>query len=319
MRALACPIGGPLSLETAPVPAPGEGEILIAVEAAGVNRPDLLQRAGLYPAPVGANARLGLEVAGRVVAVGAGVTRWREGDAVAALMNGGGYAEFATVPAGQALPWPTGLSAMEAASLPEAVFTVWANVFESGALKPGETFLVHGGASGIGVTAIQMAKAHGARVIATAGDAEKIALCQRLGAELAINYKTDDFEEGVRAFGGADVILDMVGGAYVQKNLNILKDQGRLVQIAFLQGARAELDLMRIMLKRLTVTGSTLRARPNAEKARLAAALEAVAWPWAGDGRLKAVIDQVVPFERAEDAHQRMISGAHAGKIMLVP
>jgi putative PIG3 family NAD(P)H quinone oxidoreductase len=252
-----------------------------------------------------------------VAAVGDGVSRWKTGDRVTALLAGGGYAAYAVAHAGAALPIPAGLSDEEAAGLPEAVFTVWANVFESGALKPGERLLVHGGASGIGTTAIQMAVAHGAEVYATAGDDAKTALCRDLGARQAINYRTEDFESVLRGVGGVDVILDMVGGPYIQKNIDILRDHGRLVMIAFLQGPTAQLNLMRLMLKRLTVTGSTLRARPVEEKARIAAAVEAHVWPWLASGKLKPVVDHVFPLAEAEAAHARMTASAHAGKMIL--
>ncbi|MBI1188798.1 MAG: zinc-binding dehydrogenase [Alphaproteobacteria bacterium] len=317
MRAVAHAPGAPLTLTELPRPAPGGGEILIRVRAAGVNRPDLIQRAGLYPPPPGAPDTLGLEVAGEVAAIGAGVARWKPGDRVCALLGGGGYAEYAMAHEGSVLPMPQTLSFTEAAALPETVFTVWANVFESGALKSGEAFLVHGGASGIGTTAIQMAHAAGATVYATAGDAEKTALCERLGARRAINYKTEDFEAVLKEAGGVDVILDMVGAPYLQKNLNILNDRGRLVYIAFLQGSKGEVDLMRIMLKRLAITGSTLRARPLAEKARLAREVEAHVWPWIAEGKLKPAIDSTFPLVDAEAAHARMQAGTHAGKIVL--
>lgn len=307
----------PLSLVTDDVPKLGDHEILIRVEAAGVNRPDLTQRAGLYPPPTGASQILGLEVAGEVVEAGHGVSRWHVGDKVCALLAGGGYAEYATAHEGSALPIPAGLSIIEAAALPETVFTVWANVFESGALTQGDTLLVHGGASGIGTTAIQMAKTFGARVLATAGDAGKVKLCEKLGAERCINYRTEDWEAVVRELGGADVVLDMVGGPYIQKNLDVLNEQGRLVQIAFLQGPTAQLNLMRLMLKRLTLTGSTLRARSVEEKARIAAAVERNVWPWIAAGRVKPVIDSTFPLGEAEQAHARLQSGAHAGKIVL--
>lgn len=307
----------PLSLVTDDVPKPGDHEVLIRIEAAGVNRPDLTQRAGLYPPPPGASQILGLEVAGEVVEAGHGVNRWHVGDKVCALLAGGGYAEYATAHEGAALPIPSGLSMVEAAALPETVFTVWANVFEGGGLKQSDTFLVHGGASGIGTTAIQMAKAYGARVIATAGDAAKIKLCEKLGAERCINYRTEDWESVVRDLGGADVVLDMVGGSYVQKNLDILKDQGRLVMIAFLQGPTAQVNLMRLMLKRLTLTGSTLRSRSVEEKARIAREVERQVWPWISAGRVKPVIDSTFPLAEAEQAHARLQGGAHAGKIVL--
>lgn len=317
MPAIAHDGANPLRLIDLPTPSPGPGAVLIKVAAAGVNRPDLIQRSGAYPPPPGAPNTMGLEVSGTIVALGEGVKRWRVGDTVCALLPGGGYAGYALAPEGSCLPIPAGVSLIEAAALPETVFTVWANVFEAGALKPGEAFLVHGGASGIGTTAIQMAAAHGAVVYATAGDAEKTALCQRLGARRAINYKTEDFEALVSADGGADVILDMVGAPYLQKNLNILKAQGRLVYIAFLQGARGEIDLMRVMLKRLTITGSTLRARPEAEKARIAAAVEAHVWPWVAAGTVRPVIDSTFPLADAEAAQARMQAGSHAGKIVL--
>jgi putative PIG3 family NAD(P)H quinone oxidoreductase len=307
----------PLSLATDDVPKPGAHEILIRVEAAGVNRPDLMQRAGLYPPPPGAPPTLGLEAAGEIVEIGHGVSRWHVGDKVTALLAGGGYAEYAIAHEGSALPIPSGLSLVEAAALPETVMTVWANVFESGALKQGETLLVHGGASGIGTTAIQMAKAYGARVVATAGDAAKVKLCEKLGAERCINYRSEDWETIVRDMGGADVVLDMVGGPYIQKNLDILNDQGRLVIIAFLQGPTAQLNMMRLMLKRLTLTGSTLRSRSVEEKARIARQVERHVWPWIEAGRVKPVIDSSFPLAEAEQAHARLQSGAHAGKIVL--
>ncbi len=308
----------PLSLAVVARPEPGPGEILIQVAAAGINRPDLMQRAGLYPPPPGAPETLGLEVAGEVAAVGAGVSRWKEGDAVCALLAGGGYATFAIAHEGSALPIPAGLSMIEAAALPETVLTVWANVFEAGALKPNETLLVHGGASGIGTTAIQVAKAHGSRVFATAGDDAKCRLCEKLGATRTINYRSEDFEDAVRDAGGADVVLDMVGGPYVQKNLDLLKDGGRCVMIAFLQGPQAQLNLVRMMLKRLTLTGSTLRSRSKEEKARLAREVERVVWPWIEAGKVKPVIDSTFPLADAEAAHLRLQSGKHAGKIVLI-
>jgi putative PIG3 family NAD(P)H quinone oxidoreductase len=319
MRAVAHSVGEPLRVGTMPTPTPGPGEILIKVAAAGVNRPDLMQRAGLYPPPPGAPATMGLEAAGTVAATGPGVSRWKIGDAVTALLAGGGYADYALAPEGSALPIPKEISPEAAAGLPETVFTVWANVFEAGALKPGERFLVHGGASGIGTAAIQMAVAHGATAYATAGDAGKVALCEQLGATRAINYRTEDFESVLRGAGGADVILDMVGGPYMQKNIDVMNDGGRLVMIAFLQGPTAQLNLMRLLLKRLTLTGSTLRSRPVAEKARIAAAVETHVWPWIAAGKVKTVIDAVFPLAEAEAAHARMTAGAHAGKIILTP
>ena len=308
----------PLHIAVVARPEPGPHEVLIRVAAAGVNRPDLVQRAGLYPPPPGAPETLGLEVSGTIEAVGANVARWREGDHVVALLPGGGYATYAIAHEGSVLPAPKGVSLVDAAGLPETVFTVWANVFESGALKPGETLLIHGGASGIGTTAIQMAKAFGARVFATAGDAEKVALCERLGAERGINYRTEDFEEIVREAGGADVVLDMVGGPYVQKNINIMNEGGRIVMIAFLKGPTAEVNLMRLMLKRITLTGSTLRSRSNEEKARIATNVHNCVWPWIEAGKVKPVIDSTFPLDQAEQAHERLQSGAHAGKVILV-
>jgi len=321
-RAITAPQpGGPeaLALERRKITAPGAEEVRIRVAAAGVNKPDTFQRMGFYPPPKGASDVLGLEVSGTIEAVGSGVTRWKIGDEVCALLPGGGYAEMAIAHQGSVLPKPAGVSLRDAAGLPETVFTVWANVFEAGALEPGETLLVHGGAGGIGTTAIQMAAAHGARVIATAGSDEKCTLCRELGAEIAVNYRDADFVEAVTAAGGADVILDMVGGDYADRNLQCLKAGGRLVQIAFLKGSRVEIDMMRIMLKRLTVTGSTLRARPLKEKARLAAAVEKTVWPWIEAGKIRVVADAVFSLEEASKAHALIDSSGHAGKILLVP
>lgn len=297
-----------------PVPTPGPGQILIAVSAAGVNRPDLLQRQGAYPPPPGAPATLGLEVAGRVI-TGAG--RWREGDEVCALLGGGGYAQYAVCDARHALPIPKGLDHVQAAALPETVFTVWANVFEHGILKSGETLLVHGATSGIGVAAIQMAKAAEARVIATGRGAAKAADALALGADIAIDTTAQDFAEVVRAAGGADVILDMVAGSYFAKNLDALNAGGRLVHIAALGGGVVELPIFKIMQKRLTITGSTLRPRDADEKARLAAAIEAVVWPWVASGAVRPVIDRVFPLDEAAAAHAWLEGGAHVGKVML--
>ena len=301
------------------VPAPGPGEVLIRVRAAGVNRPDLLQRRGLYPPPPGAPETLGLEVAGEVVALGEGAARWREGDRVTALLGGGGYAEFAVVDARHALPVPTGLELEEAAALPETVFTVWANVFEHGALRPGETLLVHAGTSGIGTTAIQMAKAARARVIATSRGADKAAAALELGADISINVEAEDFVEVVEAEGGADVVLDMVAGDYAPRNLRVMKPGGRLVHIAFLGGHKVELDLRPIMMKRLTVTGSTLRGRPADEKARLAAAIEETVWPWIENRWVRPVVEAAFPLAQAAAAHARLEEGRHVGKIVLTP
>lgn len=311
--------GGPdvLACVERPRPVPGPGEVLIRNTACGVNRPDQIERLGFYPAPPGAPEGLGLEVSGHVAELGEGVTGLDVGEAVVALVAGGGYSEFVVAPEGSVLPAPEGLDLVDAAGLPETVFTVWANVFEIGALSPDETFLVHGGTSGIGTTAIQMAKAHGARVIATAGTPEKVELCRKLGADIAINYREEDFEAVVTEAGGADVILDMVGGPYVQKNINCARAGARLVSIAFLQGSRCELDLMRVMLKRITLTGSTLRARPVAEKARLAAAIKDTVWPWIEAGKVRPLIDSRFALTEAVSAHERLDSGEHSGKILL--
>lgn len=315
------PPGGPdaLAVETRPVTSPGAGEILIRTAACGVNRPDQIERLGFYPAPPGAPAGLGLEVSGHVEAVGPDVTGFSKGDAVCALVAGGGYSDYAVAPAGSALPCPDGTDLPDAAGLPETVFTVWANVFEIGKLLRGETLLVHGGTSGIGTTAIQMAKAAGARVIATAGTDEKCTLCRELGADIAVNYRTEDFEAVAREAGGVDVLLDMVGGAYVQKNINIMNTGGRIVSIAFLGGSRAEVDFMRVMLKRLTLTGSTLRARPNAEKARIAAAVRETVWPWIEQGLVRVVVDSRFALDDVRSAHERLDAGGHSGKILLIP
>jgi len=318
MRAIAPPQKGEaLSLIEMLRPVPGPGQILIRVRAAGVNRPDLIQRSGFYPPPAGASAVLGLEVAGEVADLGAGVTRWRTGDAVCALLQGGGYAEYAVAQEGSVLPKPAALDFAEAACLPETIFTVWANVFESGALKDGERLLIHGGASGIGTTAIQMAKAWGADVFATAGAPEKVALCEQLGAK-GINYRTQDFAQIIKDAGGVDVVLDMVGAPYFAKNLDVLRQFGRLVYIAFLEGSTIEGDLMRVMLKRLTITGSTMRSRPDSEKARLAGAIERNVWPLIAKGAFTPVIDTRFPLADAEAALTRMQNGAHRGKIVLL-
>ncbi len=297
-----------------PTPAPGEGQILIAVHAAGVNRPDIIQRLGFYPAPPGAPATMGLEVAG-TVAVGAG--RWREGDRVCALLGGGGYAQFAVCDARHALPIPGDLDFTQAASLPETVFTVYANVFEHGSLKAGETLLVHGATSGIGVAAIQMGKAAGARVIATARGKDKAAEALTLGADIAVDASSEDFEAVVRANGGVDVILDMVAGPYFPKNLEALNVGGRLVHIATLAGGTVELPIMKLMQKRLVITGSTLRPRDAGEKARLTAEVERVVWPWVASGAVKPIVDKVFPLAEAAAAHAYLEAGAHVGKVML--
>lgn len=300
-----------------PLPRPGPGQILVRVAWAGVNRPDALQRAGSYAPPPTASPLPGLEAAGHVAAVGEGVTRWREGDAVTALLPGGGYAEYVVTPAAHALPIPEGMGLREAACLPETFFTVWTNVFERGGLKGGERFLVHGGSSGIGTTAIQLARAFGARVFATAGSEAKCAACTGLGAERAINYREQDFVEVLRAEGGADLILDMVGGSYLPRNVKALADDGRLVQIAFLTGPKVELNFAEVMVRRLTITGSTLRPRTDLAKARIAAALEERVWPLLAAGRVAPVMDSEFPLDQAAEAHRRLEGADHIGKVVL--
>ncbi len=300
-----------------PVPEPRHGEILIKVAYAGVNRPDALQRAGSYAPPPGASDLPGLEASGTVAAVGPGVTEWAVGDAVCALLPGGGYAEFATTPAAHALPVPEGMGMREAACLPETFFTVWTNVFMRGGLKAGERFLVHGGSSGIGTTAIQLASLFGARVFATAGSPEKCHACEGLGAERAINYKAEDFVEVLRAEGGANLILDMVGGGYIPRNVRALADDGRLVQIAFLSGPKAELNFAHVMTRRLTITGSTLRPQSDAAKAEIAEGLRAHVWPHLAAGRVAPVMDSEYPLDKASEAHARMETSQHIGKIVL--
>ncbi len=315
--------GGPpevLKLAAAPTPGPGDGEVLIRVAFAGVNRPDILQRSGRYPPPPGASPLIGLEVSGEIVALGAGVTAWRVGDRVCALTNGGGYAQYAVAPAGQVLPIPAGLSLEQAAALPETFFTVWSNVFERGRLRAGESLLVHGGSSGIGVTAIQMARARGATVYATAGSAEKVRACVALGASAAINYRSDDFVAEIArltAGRGVDVVLDMVGGDYIGRNLRCLAFDGRLVQIAFLQGSKAEVDWLALMVRRLTFTGSTLRPQSAAQKAAIADALLREIWPLVAGGAIAAQIFRVFDFAQAAAAHALMESSQHIGKILL--
>lgn len=310
-----------LRLTRRPVPKPGDGELLVRIAAAGINRPDILQREGNYAPPPGASDILGLELSGEVVAKGWGDTGpWRIGDKLCALVAGGGYAQFCNVPAPQCLPVPKGLDPIEAAAMPETFFTVWTNVFERAALKPGETILIHGGSSGIGTTAIQLAHVHGAKVIATAGGAEKVAACRALGADRAIDYKAEDFVAAMKDYTGgrgADVILDMVGGDYIPRNLKCLALEGRLVQIAFLQGSKVELDLLQLMLKRQTVTGSTLRARSVAEKGAIARQLQDRVWPWVEAGRVKPVIHRSFPLAAAADAHRLLEAGRHIGKIVL--
>ena len=302
------------------MPEVGAGEVLVRVACAGVNRPDVLQRQGLYPAPRGASPHLGLEVAGKVAALGQGVAEFAVGDRVCALVDGGGYAEYVTVPVGQVLPVPAGLSMVQAAALPETFLTVWANVFERGRLQAGETLLVHGGTSGIGTTAIQLARAAGARVLCTVGTPEKAEAALKLGADAAIDYRRRDFAVEVKRLTeghGVDVILDIVGGPYIERNLRSLAVDGRLVQIAFLQTSKVEVDWMPLMLKRLTFTGSTLRARPAAEKERLCQALLEHVWPLLAEGRVQPVIDRVYPLADAAQAHHRMESSEHIGKLVL--
>jgi putative PIG3 family NAD(P)H quinone oxidoreductase len=309
-----------LRLVEARTPELKDGEVLITVRAAGVNRPDLLQRQGHYPPPPGASPILGMEVAGEIAKVAPGVTGWREGDRVCALVSGGGYAEYAAAPAPQCLPIPANLDFIQAAAVPETFFTVWANVFELGKLSKGHSFLVHGGSSGIGTTAIQLAHAFGARVFATAGSAVKCDACRALGAEETMNYKETDFVQAIqsRTEGrGVDLILDMVGGSYTPRNLSLLAFMGRLVQIAFLDNSVVELDLRAIMVRRLTITGSTLRPRTVEEKGAIAAELRANVWPLLESGAVKPVIDRVFPLTEAAEAHRYMESGSHIGKIVL--
>jgi NADPH2:quinone reductase len=304
-----------------PVPSPGPGEVLIKVKAAGVNRPDLMQRQGLYAPPPGASDIPGMEVAGDVVAVGSGVGDWRVGDEVCALLSGGGYAEFCVAPAPQCLPVPKGLDAIQAAALPETVFTVWTNVFDRGRLHAGETLLVHGGSSGIGTIAIQMGRAFGARVFATAGSPEKCAACERLGAERAVDYKKEDFVAVLReatAGRGVDVVLDIVAGDYAPRNIELLAVEGRLVQIALQRGSRVELDLRLVLQRRLTLTGSTLRPRTVEEKGAIARSVEMDVWPLIEAGRIRPVIHATVPLAEAALAHHVLETGAHIGKVVLV-
>ncbi|MGL4811077.1 MAG: NAD(P)H-quinone oxidoreductase [Beijerinckiaceae bacterium] len=314
--------GGPevVQIETAPVPQPGPDQVLIAVEAAGINRPDCIQRSGKYPPPPGATAIPGLEVAGTVVALGAGTDMSLMGAKVCALLVSGGYAEFAVADAALCLPIPQPLSMLEAGGVPETYFTVYDNVFTRGQLKRGETILIHGGSSGIGSTAIQLAKHAGSTVYTTVGSDEKAAFCRTLGADHVINYRTDDFADivrGLTAKRGVDVILDMVGGAYIPKNVASLALDGRLVQIAFLQGSKAELDFTAMMVKRLTLTGSTLRPRSVAQKAVIATKLRSEVWPLLDSGTVKPIVHKVFPLAQAREAHALMESSAHLGKIML--
>ncbi|MDO8881491.1 MAG: NAD(P)H-quinone oxidoreductase [Pseudotabrizicola sp.] len=311
--------GGPEVLKpaTMPVPVPSHGQIVIRVAYAGVNRPDALQRAGLYAPPANASPLPGLEASGTVVALGPNVIRWSIGDKVCALLPGGGYAEYVTTHESHALPVPPGMGMKEAACLPETCFTVWSNVVMRGGLRGGERFLVHGGASGIGTTAIQIARSLGARVFTTAGTDDKARACEALGAERAFNYKTEDWATEVKAAGGADLILDMVGGPYLPRNIRTLADDGRLVQIAFLQGPKIELNFAEMMMRRLTITGSTLRPQSDAAKARIAREVETHVWPMIAAGHFAPVMDSEFPLEQAADAHTRMESSGHTGKIVL--
>ncbi len=304
-----------------PMPQPGNGEILVKVAAAGVNRPDVMQRRGLYPPPPGVTDIPGLEIAGSIAACGNGVTRWKVGDEIAALVSGGGYAQYCVAHETHALPIPAGLTSTDAAAVPETFFTVWHNVFERGGLKAGETFLVHGGSSGIGTTAIQLAKAFGARVITTAGTAEKCEACRQLGADVAVNYKSEDFVAATKAAtggAGANLILDMVGGDYIERNYEAAAVEGRIVQIGFQGSPRATVDFRRILLKRLHHTGSTLRSRAVPDKAAIARAVEHNVWPLISAGKVRPVMDQAFAFAEAAAAHARMESSAHIGKIVLV-
>jgi NADPH:quinone reductase len=314
--------GGPdvLRVGERPTPAPGPGEVLIKVAAAGVNRPDIIQRYGKYPPPPGASDILGLEVAGHVAARGEGVVQWLEGDAVCALVSGGGYADYCLAPQAQCIRPPASLSLVEAAAVPETFFTVWTNVFDRGRLQRGERMLVHGGSSGIGTTAIQLGRAFGAHVFATAGSEHKCDACRGLGAELAVNYRTTDWVRAVRdatSGAGVELVLDMVGGDYMARNLEVLAVEGRLVQIAFLKSSKVELDLMQVMRRRLTITGSTLRPRTPEEKGAIARQLAEHVWPLLEDGSVKPVIYAEFPLERAADAHRMMEEGQHIGKIVL--
>lgn len=311
--------GGPEVLKPVErdIPKPGHSDVLLKIAYAGVNRPDALQRAGLYAPPPEASDLPGLEASGEVVALGEGVSGISVGDKVCALLPGGGYAEYATTPAAHCLPVPEGMGMKEAACLPETFFTVWSNVFQRGGLKAGEKFLVHGGSSGIGTTAIQLASHFGARVFTTAGNADKCRICEELGAERAINYREEDFVEVIRAEGGADLILDMVGGSYLPKNVKSLANDGRLVQIAFLQGPKVELNFAQVMMRRLTITGSTLRPQSDLAKARIADALREQVWPLLSAGKIAPVMDSEYALDQAADAHARMEGSTHIGKIVL--
>lgn len=323
MRFITAPAsGGPevMSVTTGPLPTVGEQDVLIKVAFAGVNRPDIAQRSGNYAPPPGASPLMGLEVSGEIVAVGAAVTRWKVGNQVCALTPGGGYAEYCAAPAHHCLPIPPNLSLLEAAGVPENFFTVWVNVFSTCGLKPGEKFLVHGGSSGIGLTAIQFAKAFGAEVFTTVGNDEKAAFCRNIGADHVFNYKTEDWMAEIAAITekkGVNVILDMVGGSYIEKNMRSLALEGRYCFIAFLEGGKVEMDFRPLMMKRQTITGSTLRARPDAQKTKIATELEAQVWPLLLSGAVKPVIYKTFALEDVAEAHRLMESSAHIGKIML--
>lgn len=311
--------GGPdvLALAERPVPTPKAGEVLVKVTATGVNGPDMMQRKGLYPAPAGASDLLGLEISGVVTAVGEGVTRWKTGDPLCGLTNGGGYAEYCVIDANHCLPIPKGVSMVDAAGLPETFFTVWSNVFIGAQLKAGETFLVHGGAGGIGTTCIQLGKAFGAKVIATDSPDARCGICRDLGADRVVDYKQEDFVEVVRTLGGANVILDIVGGANIEKNIKAASPDARIIQLAFAAGSKVEINLMPIMLKRLVYTGSTLRTRPVGFKTRVARELEAQVWPLIESGKIRVVTGRTLPLSQAGEAHALMESAGHTGKILL--
>jgi NADPH2:quinone reductase len=309
-----------LSIATEAMPSPAVNEVLIKVTAAGINRPDLMQRYGLYPAPSNASPVLGLEVAGEIIAVGRDVSRWKVGDLVCALCNGGGYADYTVAPASQCLPIPQGVTVRDAAALPEALFTVWHNVFQRAKLKAGENFLVHGGSSGIGTTAIQLASAIGAHVYTTAGSDKKCAACKELGAIKTVNYKTDDFVLALAdtpSGKGMDVILDMVGGDYVQRDINLAAEDGRIVFIAFQNGFSADINFLPVLMKRLTITASTLRAQSGEQKAKMAAEIEERVYPLVAAGKFSPLIDKVFRFEDITEAHKRMEGGEHIGKILI--